>query len=304
MGSILGGITKNLYIFQSSVFVLSVVPGCRAVSTALYILHFDEERTLLSKLLLLFAAGYPKVKVFHTARTLDEVILLAPLLDHPCVFDISLHYTGKTPLTTCTLIMPSPVPLDSENPCGHFACDTETLLHLQDAPNLKVYNGDASASIANSKALSKAFSERLNIHSVAHDSKNSKNSGRKSISMMSKKINNKFAGKEVGGFKKVTPTFAPDPDPRLVSLRGKWESLVVWVGAWLVAFASLVCFLFLRSVAWCRMPVLLFLKNCCFWRSFVHLHTSAMWSVQVCLSSCAAMPYISFSLKICWSGSI
>ena len=99
------------------------------------------------------------MKVFHTARTLDEVILLAPLLDHPAVFDISLHYTGKTPLITATLIMPSPVPHTHESPCGHFACDTETLMQLHNAPNLKVYNGDASASIAASRALSRMLSE-------------------------------------------------------------------------------------------------------------------------------------------------
>lgn len=169
------------------------------------------------------------MKVFHTARTLDEVILLAPLFDHPTIFDISLHYTGKSQLPTSTLIMPSPVPCADETPCGHFACDTESLLQLQNAPNLKVYNGDASASIAHSKALSVLLSE----HSFGRE-------GHARIPAVKSQQPNTFVGQEIGGFKKVEPNFEPDPEPRLIGIRGKWEGLIVWVGAWFAAFWTLV----------------------------------------------------------------
>ena len=175
------------------------------------------------------------MKVFHTARTLDEVILLAPLLDHPAVFDISLHYTGKTPLTTSTLIMPSPVPHANEPPCGHFACDTETLMQLHGAPNLKVYNGDVSASIAASRALSRMLSEPSGKEAPGRFSPVVP-SGK----AVKKSKQNTFMGQDIGGFKKVEPSFVPDPDPRLTGIRGKWEGLVVWAGSWLVAFLTLV----------------------------------------------------------------
>ena len=177
------------------------------------------------------AEDFPKVKVFHTARTLDEVILLAPLFDHPKVFDISLHYTGSSPITTHTLIMPSPVLLDGEDPGGHFAADTETLLQLQHAPNLKVYNGAASACIAASAALSKAVSQPLKRRGPEVSPRGAQ----------AKAKAQKALGKEVGGFKKVKTKFAANLDPRLINIRGKWEGLLVWVGAWLTAFLTLVC---------------------------------------------------------------
>lgn len=208
--------------------------------------------------------------MFHTARTLDEVILLAPLFDHPSVFDISLHYTGKTPLPTSTLIMPSPVPLEDETPHGHFACNTESLLKLCDAPNLLVYNGDASASIANSRALSRRLSmssnrrlsmslpeppimrkeasiqeEALNLREASNLSSvgNEGRGGRIAVKKGKGKGNakrSKFEGQDIGGFKRIQPTFEPEPEPRLIGIRGKWEGLVVWVGAWFCAFWTLV----------------------------------------------------------------
>ena len=138
------------------------------------------------------ADDFPKVKVFHTARTLDEVILLAPLFDHPSVFDIALHYTGDEPIVTSTLIMPSPVPLGGEDACGNFATDTDTLLQLQNAPNLKVYNGAASASIAASAALSKALSIPIKRKDVGGRSSHA------AVAPGSKAKAKKLLGKEVG----------------------------------------------------------------------------------------------------------
>jgi hypothetical protein len=53
--------------------------------------------------------------VIHTARAIDELVLMAPLLDHPTIFDLRLHFTGKfdtlRACATCTIPLPTPVPL-------------------------------------------------------------------------------------------------------------------------------------------------------------------------------------------------
>lgn len=50
-----------------------------------------------------------KVTVIHTARTVDELALAAPLLQYPETFDLQLHFTGNQAAITSSSI-PQPVP--------------------------------------------------------------------------------------------------------------------------------------------------------------------------------------------------
>jgi hypothetical protein len=195
-------------------------------------------------LLLLFKFGgraedveIPSVKVFYVARTLDEVVILAPLLDHPTVFDIHVYYIGATPLQSATIIMPSPVLLEGEAEHARFACDDASLLAFRDVPILRVFNGDAAACFMTSKALASSCYTQGNpawkgrfpgIETRGQD-------GQKSVQGI-------FKGLDLGAANRDSQSPAPLKNSRLRGMQGKWEGLVVWAGSWFVAFWALVRF--------------------------------------------------------------
>jgi hypothetical protein len=189
-----------------------------------------------------YADEFPKVKVFHTARTADELILLAPLLDHLDIFDISFHYTGQVPLATGTLILPSPVPLQNEDIGGVDARNSGIVQNVL-APHQAPRKGDVASPLTHAGGVSKVLSK---VSHGKHMSASTLTTGRlhavkdtpKSKGSKPKQLDEQ----EIGGFKKVRPAFIPDPEPRLINFRGRWESLVVWVGSWFAAFWCLVRF--------------------------------------------------------------
>ena len=172
------------------------------------------------------AENMPRVKVFHTAKTMDEIIMLAPLLDYPTVFEISLHCTGKAPLSSCSLRTPRPVP---HNPSTSPPPSTQSFLVPPATRQSGAEHTDDSTSvdIPYSIALSTGPSPSDAVATGARDDTARAGS---------------CHGPGMGGLNKAKAALTRhlDPQPRLISVQGKWEGLVVWVGAWVAAFWALV----------------------------------------------------------------
>lgn len=151
--------------------------------------------------------------MIHTARAIDELVLLAPLLDHPTIFDLRLHFTGNLDalksLAPCSVPLPAPVLLPLPDP----APAKKSRYPLELPQSLVSRLPDVHS---------------LDKYSVVSDRK-SELGIRASASMPDLKGSKKA---EKGG----------PSGRRLMGMHGKWESLLVWVGAWLASFWTLVCF--------------------------------------------------------------
>lgn len=193
-----------------------------------------------------------KIVVVHSARTVSEVVLAAPLLKHASVLDLRVHYTGDwKELQSTQQTLPAPLPTDASSkrnewsasgmPSSQITLVLGTIYSITRSPTPpppRYMMGVLFPSSAPSSSVAVKFN--FSMHSISSWNKNMNVQAIGSVLFC-------VAGKDIegGGSSGCMHNFASFFTMRAVP--GKWEALFVWTLSYFFGFWTLV-----RSSEICR----------------------------------------------------